>query len=242
MRQCLNSPKRPLVILLFTMRQDGTNLQAKQIPIGQHYALPMLSYRDAVYPEIQNGARSWESISPDDVHPNDTGHAFIAAMLEHFVTRASPTKGKSTFPDPLHPESLKYLAGKVIDAPHMEILENHGWQQFEHHCGFKGLESKIAGSRLKVRLTGGALLLGYVKYAGDFGMISVKVNNQTIRRLDGYYEKPEIQKWAGGHTLLESLADTPQGSEHIVEIELLQEHNPKSKGHHFKIGYFLAGQ
>ena len=80
-RQCVASAKKPLVILLFTMRRDGMNLQDRHIPVGRHYGLPMLSYRDALYPEIAAGKLAWETISPDEVHPNDLGHAFLAAML-----------------------------------------------------------------------------------------------------------------------------------------------------------------
>ena len=46
-RQCLALPTKPLVLLIFTMEENGHNVQDLHIPVGNHYQLPMISYRDA---------------------------------------------------------------------------------------------------------------------------------------------------------------------------------------------------
>ncbi|MDP0497671.1 MAG: SGNH/GDSL hydrolase family protein [Verrucomicrobiota bacterium JB024] len=241
-RQCVESPAKPLVILIFTMRREGTNLQDKHIPIGKHYGLPMLSYRDALYPEITVGKLAWRPLSPDEVHPNDRGHAFIAGMLEYYIEHAKALEGIQTLPELLHPGAVKYLGGSVIDASRMDLLKNLGWHQYDHGQGYIGYESDKPGASLRVKIKGGTLLIGYVKYAGDFGRVSVKVNGNKFCELDGFYEKPEIQQWAGGHTVLAALADAPAGTEHLVDIELLDMRHPRSHGQRFRIGYFLAAQ
>lgn len=241
-RQCVNSPKKPLVILIFNPRRDGTNYQHDHIPIGRHYALPMLSFRDAIYPEIAAGKLCWEAISPDEVHPNDGGHAFIAALLERFVGSVSAPAGDAELPELLSPSAAKYLDGKVLYAPNMEVVENDGWTQFTHARGYVAWESERPGACLKVRLTGGTLLIGYVKYAGDYGMADVRIGGETICRLDGFYEKPEIQKWAGGHTVPVVLCDEAPGTTRVVEITLATERHAQSGGHRFQISYFLTGQ
>lgn len=45
----------------------------------------MISYHDAVMPEIEAGNFTWADISPDNVHPNDDGHVIMASLLTKFV-------------------------------------------------------------------------------------------------------------------------------------------------------------
>ncbi len=241
-RQCVASPKKPLVILLFTMRRDGMNLQDGHIPVGRHYGLPMLSYRDALYPEIAAGKLAWETISPDEVHPNDLGHAFLADMLARFLDTAAAPAGDDGLPDLFDPRTARYLDGDAVSAARMTILENRGWTSYDHGRGYTGLESAAPGSRLKVSVEGGTVLIGFVKYAGDYGKCRVRVDGVDSCEIDGFYEKPEIQKWAGGHTVLQPLVEAAPGTERVIEIELLAERHPKSGGSQFKIGYFLCGR
>lgn len=241
-RQCVASPKKPLVILLFTMRRDGMNLQDKHIPVGRHYGLPMLSYRDALYPEIMAGKLAWETVSPDEVHPNDGGHAFLAAMLERFLDTATAPAGGGTLPGLLDPRAARYLDGEAVSAARMTILENRGWTAYDHGRGYTGLESAAPGSYLKMSVKSGTVLIGFVKYAGDFGKCRVRVDGAEVAEIDGFYEKPEIQQWAGGHTVLQPLVGGAPGAGHVIEVELLAGRHPKSGGNRFKIGYFLCGK
>jgi len=73
-RQILKQPNSPAVVLLFTMHQGGGNAQEWHSKVGRHYGLPMVSYRDALWPEIQAGRMKWEDVEADVVHPNDRGH------------------------------------------------------------------------------------------------------------------------------------------------------------------------
>ena len=49
------------------------------------YNVPMISYHDAIMPEIEAGTIKWTEISPDNIHPNDVGHGLLAQMLTNFV-------------------------------------------------------------------------------------------------------------------------------------------------------------
>ncbi|HPS52784.1 MAG TPA: SGNH/GDSL hydrolase family protein, partial [Phycisphaerae bacterium] len=138
-RQCVDQPQMPLVILIFTMCHDGSNLQNIHIPIGRHYGLPMLSFRDAIYPDIASGQLSWPELSSDDVHPNDDGHRFISEMLIRFLELCDNSSGNlnsdnpvRTLPCPLIKNASRYFYGKVTDAAAMNIISNNGWKQQLH--------------------------------------------------------------------------------------------------------------
>jgi len=80
-RQTLNSPNNPAVMLLFTMNLVGDNAQKWHSQVGKHYDIPMISYRDAVWPEVEAGKITWRDISPDEVHPNGQGYIRLEQNL-----------------------------------------------------------------------------------------------------------------------------------------------------------------
>ena len=84
-RKILNADTSPAVILLFTTQENGTNLQDVHMEIGSAYDLPMLSYREAVYPEVVAGTINWKDISPDNIHPNDKGHEIIGQIISKYL-------------------------------------------------------------------------------------------------------------------------------------------------------------
>lgn len=84
-RKILSAEGDPAVILLFTTQENGTSLQDVHKEIGAAYDLPMLSYREAVYPEVAAGTLNWKDISPDNIHPNDIGHSLIGQLLTRYL-------------------------------------------------------------------------------------------------------------------------------------------------------------
>ncbi len=84
-RKVLSAENEPAVIPLFTTQEDGTSLQDVHKEIGKAYDLPMISYREAVYPEVAAGTINWKDISPDNIHPNDIGHGIIGQLLSRYL-------------------------------------------------------------------------------------------------------------------------------------------------------------
>ncbi len=241
-RQCLAQPKKPLVVLIFTMKRDGASKQAIQAEIGLRYGLPMLSYRDALYPDIERGQLKWEDISPDEVHPNDKGHAFIAELLEKCVASA-PASGfapEPPMPERLHKGSAKYEKGRVLDASALEILSNEGWTEGPHKGGYRGLQSETPGAVFEAAFEGSLALIGFQKYAGPFGRAEASIDGGAPFLLEGFYEKPLIQAWAGGHTVLLKLAEGLTPGRHTLKVRLLEERHGSSSGFKFDFGYLLV--
>lgn len=84
-RKILSCKTNPAVMLLFTTMDNGTSLQDVHKEIGEAYDLPMISYHDAVYPEVAAGTLNWADISPDNIHPNDIGHDIIGQILGRYL-------------------------------------------------------------------------------------------------------------------------------------------------------------
>ncbi len=84
-RKIMECDSDPAVILLFTTQEDGTSLWETHREIGAAYDLPMLSYREVVYPEVAAGTLDWKEISPDNIHPNDEGHKLIGQLVSRYL-------------------------------------------------------------------------------------------------------------------------------------------------------------
>jgi hypothetical protein len=101
------------------------------------------------------------------------------------------------------------------------------------------LQSETPGSTLEIAFEGSLVYIGSQQYAGAFGRASVSLDGGAPIILEGFYERPPVKAWAGGHTLLRKLADRLPPGRHSLKIELLDERHPDSHGHKFDIGYLL---
>ncbi len=73
------------VMLVFTVKESGDSMQEVHSAIGAKYRLPMLSYGDAIFPTVTAGQRAWADISPDNIHPNDYGHAYAGEIIWKYL-------------------------------------------------------------------------------------------------------------------------------------------------------------
>ena len=85
LRKCLAQENDPAVILIEMTMDNGTSPQNVHSEIAKAYGVPVISYHDAVMPEIEAGTLAWGDISPDNIHPNDAGHAMLAQMLTNYI-------------------------------------------------------------------------------------------------------------------------------------------------------------
>ena len=87
-RSCLEAPNAPAVILLFICMENGRCCQEQQQEIGAYYDLGMISVRDGIQPELDEGRMLWSDFGADDVHPSKDGHRLIADMIANYFTAA----------------------------------------------------------------------------------------------------------------------------------------------------------
>ena len=236
-RQILNAPGKPALILLFMMWHDGHNAQKWQAQIGHHYKLPMISYRDALWPEIQAGRLKWKQLSPDIVHPNKSGHvftgkllcAYLDKMLEAFrktkqVDRCSPLP-KALFSD-------LYSKCVIADGKTLKPVSNRGWKYDAGKNSYvSGWISSTPGSVIEFEVPGRSILIAYWRtQKKPMGKVKISIDGTNTVVADGWFN----QSW-GGKRWITRLAEKLPPGEHRVRVELLKEKNPKSKGYGFRI-------
>ncbi len=81
-RRCLASGAA--VIQVFMNDETDAGMQADHSQVAKYYQLPSISYHNAVYP---NGELicDWVRLSPDDVHPNNAGHALLGLCITNYL-------------------------------------------------------------------------------------------------------------------------------------------------------------
>jgi len=238
-RQILNSSQKPALFLLFMMKSDGTNAQDWEAKIGNHYQLPMklpmISYRDALFPEITKGKLKWEDLSPDDVHPNNAGHTLTGLLInglleEHYASFLSDKRSdkKPAIPSPMLSNDFEYT--QLFDGKELEPSLNKGWLMFDSKSKFTGWESSAPGSILEFKISGSQLFLSCYKINGPLGKASVRVDDGTPVIIDAWYD----QTW-GGYRYMVPIASGLNPGKHTVRIELLQDKNEQSTGNTFRV-------
>ena len=162
LRQLLTSSRNLAVIELFFMHKDGNSAQPDQVVMGRHYGLPMISFRDAVWPELQAGKLKWETIYDDVVHPNDAGHDIASELLRSFLNASLDKLPKNDrdlpamapVPAPLISDTFERCT--MFRAADLKPLSAEGWTCVKSNVW----ECGSAGGRLEYEVPGTVLMLG----------------------------------------------------------------------------------
>ena len=162
LRQLLASSANRAVIELFFMHKDGKSAQPEQVALGRHYGLPMISFRDAVWPELQTGKVRWETIYDDVVHPNNAGHDIASDLLRSFLNASLGQLPKSDrelpaiapVPAPLISDTFERCT--MFRAADLKPISSAGWACVKSNVW----ECGSAGGRLEYEVSGTVLMLG----------------------------------------------------------------------------------
>jgi lysophospholipase L1-like esterase len=239
LRQILRQPNQPAALLLFMMRKDGGNTQAWHGKVGKHYALPMVSFRDALWPEIQAGRLPWETLIADQVHPNDAGHAcaamFVTSLLEKVLKELPPDDrlaAVAPVPAPLFTDLFEHTA--LFEAGDLQPRKNDGWTLDQKIHGWR---SDKPGSVIEFEIEGRTIYAMHYVVRKAMGKAKAQVDAGEPVTLNGWFD----QTW-GGYRCSTVLARDLKPGPHRVRVELLEDKSPASEGHEFHLlGLGAAG-
>ena len=242
LRQVLRATNQPAVLLLFTMHQNGDNAQEWQAKLGQHYGLPMISFRDALWPEIKEGWMKWSDVEADAVHPNDRGHDYCARFITRLLERTLAELPADDRLPPIQPVPRPMISDlfehvKLLEADALKPSKNQGWSFEAGEVGQRAWKADQPGRVLEFEVAGQAILLMDWHIRGPMGQASVRVDDGPPVVREAWFD----QTW-GGYRQTVLLARGLRSGSHRVRIELLAEKNPQSSGHEFRLlGLGVAG-
>jgi lysophospholipase L1-like esterase len=206
LRQILRAPQHPAVVQLFFMQRKGENAQESQHMLGRHYDLPMVSFRDAWWPEIYAGRVQWETMYADVVHPNDTGHILaselLIALLQRVKDQPAPAAIPTTLPAPMI--SDLFVDCRYAQYADLKPTANRGWTTNADKTKW---ESPAEGGTIEFSFDGELLFVGYE--------IDADAEPLATYRIDGGDARP-LKRNPNRLPLAEGLAPGP----HKIRIEL----------------------
>ena len=235
-RQILKQPNQPAALQLFMMHQGGGNAQEWHGKVGAHYSLPRVSFRDALWPEVQAGRLAWDAVMADEVHPNDPGHAcaaeYVTSLLDSALKNLRQGLAVPPLPAPLFSDLYEHTS--LVEAPDLKPVANSGWTL---DTTWKNWTSDRPGSVIEFEIDGTAIFSMHFVVKRAMGKAKLQVDGGAPVVYDGWFN----QTW-GGYRSTNLLAKDLKPGKHIVRVELLEEKNPGSDGHEFKLfGLGAAG-
>ena len=223
LRQLFNAPSKPAVLLLFMMQCPVWNAQDWQSAIGAHYDLPMVSYYDAMKPELLSGRLQCSDISPDATHPNDLGHAYVSQFVTQTLATAITNFPNGTAfsaipatPTPLRTDDFEFVS--LVDGAGLNPSGNSGWiAKPGDALGDAGLQASTPGSTLDFDVKGRQILLSHLMMnSASAGTVRVTVDGGNAKNLDAWFE----DGW-GNYRAMTLLASGLSNTTHRVHLELL---------------------
>jgi GDSL-like Lipase/Acylhydrolase family len=240
-RQILRQPNRPAVMLLFTMDVNGNNTQAQHEPVGRHYRLPMVSFRDGVWPDIVSGNLKWDDIEADTVHPNTRGHGmcadFVIAVLEKVLAdlpNDDALPEPAAVPKPLMTDAFERVA--MFNRDSLTPVRYEGWQPHKGGRMGPGWVADAPGSIIEFDVEGTVVALAFHRIKGDMGIAEAQVDDLPPVKMNAWFDAD----W-GGYTPFELVAKNLKPGTHRLRVKLLDEKSEASNGHGFQIHAVFVG-
>jgi len=218
LRRVMEHKSQPAVLLLFVMGDSGGNQQSWQQPIGQYYDLPMISYRDAVWPEVNTknniyGQYLWSDIGADYVHPTDKGHAIIGDLIISYLQKTYENLSKIStnvpaVPAPERPDNFKnakwYNNTNITPQSLGSFSVNN-----QHNASWKSSGNKP----IVFKFTGKRLIIPVPSTQAENLDVSVRIDGGKVVKLD-----IESKLFGGGRYTNFLVFDEDTVGEHTVEI------------------------
>ena len=212
-RQILAQPNTPAVLLLFMMWEKGGNDQDMQAKVGLHYRLPMVSFRDALWPEMAAGRLKWSDYIVDNVHPTDAGHAaashFVTTMCDTALNSAPAGKSGalSALPPPLHTDAFQHVDWR--DAAALDPVGNAGWRRKFDEKNIPAWDGAGTRGRIAFDWSGSGLVAVFTTPPDDLHYIKYCIDGATFQTL-ATLEQPKRQLFV--------LAQNLAPGRHTVEL------------------------
>ena len=231
-KEILEQPNAPAVILLFSARNDGWNVQNELQKIGERYDLMMVSVRDGIYPHLDKDFPK-NNFYKDEYHPNSTGHGMMADALMQAVADANAAETADADPDlnvkPAY--ATDFMGLKTIygdETPEGVTVERGSFDKVDKTtysntpvgqvCGKNFCHGTTSGTE-PMRITGvfRKCLIAWKAAAEDtYGAAEVLVDGKLKTILRG-----GKGKWGQSEVVL--VLDGAEAAEHTVEIRVTEE-------------------
>jgi lysophospholipase L1-like esterase len=186
-RQILAQPNSPAALLLFMMWERGGNDQTMQAKIGVHYDLPMVSFRDAIWPEMAAGRLRWSDYIVDTVHPNDAGHAIAARLVTAMLDKAldvdaSASSTIGALAAPLNKDAFQFVRWR--ESADLHPTRNQNWDLTPDESGHAVWRPTGTPGSISFDWAGRGLVAVFTRSPDDLHPVRFSIDGGAFQSLD----------------------------------------------------------
>ena len=219
------------VVLLHNVRyDDGSSAEDVHREVGAHYDLPSVSLRALLWPEVEAGRIPARDVTPDDLHPNDRGHAIVAAAVTALLDQVrgeagAPEGGEKPLPPPLTENAYENSVRYRNDNAEPELcgfVPDHTPQEHITQMFRRGYTAGRAGDAIRFTVEGTCLAVQYrksVKKPAPIARAVVDGDEEHAVLLDANFD----EDWGDCLYLQDLLVHGADGP-HTVDITLTETH------------------
>jgi lysophospholipase L1-like esterase len=231
-RKVYGSEKQPAVLLVHNVCYDnGANAQLMHGKVARHYELPAVSMQSCIYPELVAGRIENREITPDDLHPNDKGHALVASVITYCLDQIAeevqePEKPAFTaLPKPLtknaYQDSVRFQSGN--SAPILTgFIKDEAIQQGITDIFKNGWMASEKGAKIEFDVEGSCIGVQYRKtmqLPAPIAKLTVDGDDEHAVLLDANFD----ETW-GDKLVLDTVLEHGKKGMHHVVVELTETH------------------
>ena len=230
-KEILDAPNEPAVILLFAVFRNGFNLQNDLRRIGKNYDLMMVSIKDGFYGHFGKELKK-EGFFSDEYHPTSLGHRIMTDCLMQAVTEAAEAE-TDTAPDrdvkPVYGTDFMGLKTIFGDTETEEFtVDRRGFpgsdsgsypnQPVGWVCGKNFYHNvKDPMNPLTVRGVFRKCLVAWkATNSASFGAAEILIDGRVVKTVKGGKDK-----WGQSEVVL--VLDEKEAAEHTLEIRVTEE-------------------
>lgn len=242
-KQCLMQENEPLVILLFTVLENGYTCEKEMTVIGETYELPMISVDNLLKAKYESGNFSWDDYAMDEAHPKYQGHKLIAEALEYCFFHIFQNIGNEQIDERIDYETVNALGEvfyptKFYNSMNFEPEELGGFEigssNIEHFPnGWIWEKDGNKSDGMEFNFTGKNLFLLYKEEHNE------KVGNMEIY-VDGVYTKTVYGNSEAGWNNPQVILLLNEVNEETHHIKIVPEAGSEEKIFHI-LGFGTSG-
>jgi lysophospholipase L1-like esterase len=187
-QQILTAENTPGVMILMLKQDNGTTAQVSHKQVGEHYAVPMVSFADLIDAQVATDGIALNTIFVDGLHPNDKGMAYIADFIKaslDSIYQTLPTSENlptisTDLPTPIitdtYSQTYQFFPKTIVP------LKNNGWD-----INDAGWSSNVPGNQIDFQVTGNAFSLVFTQNINaDRGRAEVWVDEGEKTTIDAW--------------------------------------------------------
>lgn len=205
----------------------GVNAQQMHLPVAQAYGLPCVSMKPTIYAALQRGEMTNRDVTPDDLHPNDAGHALVAKVICHLLEKLweGPREDPKPVPLPAPMTANRYEGSKRYQN-HNSTPVLRGFtadptpQNHITECFRRGFTAWNVGDSITFELDCACIGVQYRKSVKQPTPIAeITVDGEVKLTLDGNFK----ETW-GDCLYLDTVLEGSSRKHHTVEVKIVEAH------------------